>query len=214
MDERESGRMTGDTHQAGGDGVGPAGMAQPGMPQPDAPAVSDGPDGSTGVGVDPPIDVYGRRLPPISEMAITTIAVVVAGGVYLAAYLPRHAPLGPAYGILVLAVVLLGTNVGVLARVRPFAWGRFFSVARWALLAYLVFAGILEYVFVLDGTRGGLLIVLTVMLAIYAVNIPLLLAFSVARYQPVTEPDWTRSSGGSPVKAPASGRAAPGRAAG
>jgi hypothetical protein len=140
--------------------------------------------------------------------------VVVGGGVYLAAYLPRHAPLGPAYGILALAVVLLGTNVGVLARVRPFAWGRFFSVARWALLAYLVFAGILEYVFVLDGTRGGLLIVLTVMLAIYAVNIPLLLAFSVARYQPVAEPGRARAGDGGPVRTTASGGAAPGRVVG
>ncbi|MDA8148883.1 MAG: hypothetical protein M0Z93_08910 [Actinomycetota bacterium] len=199
--------MAGGTRQVYGDGGCEAGS----VPQSDAPG---GPAGSTGAGAVLPIDVYGRRLPPISEMAITTIAVVVAGGVYLAAYLPRHAPLGPAYGVLALAVVLLGTNVGVLARVRPFAWGRFFSVARWALLAYLVFAGILEYVFVLDGTRGGLLVVLTCMLAIYAVNIPLLLAFSVARYQPVAEPARERSGDGSPVRVPASGGAAPGRAAG
>jgi len=44
----------------------------------------------------------------------------------------------------------------------------------------------LEFVFVLDHTRGGLLIVLTLMLAVFAVNVPLLLAFSVARYQPGT----------------------------
>ncbi len=132
------------------------------------------------------VDVYTRRLPPIGELAILTIAVIVAGGVYLASYLPRHAPLGPTYAIIAAAAVLLVANIVLLARIRPFAWDRFFLVARWGLVGYLVFAGILEYVFVLDGTRGGLLVVLTLMLAIYAVNIPLLLAFSVARYQPVT----------------------------
>jgi hypothetical protein len=72
----------------------------------------------------------------------------------------------------------------VLARVRDFAWRTFFVVGGWALAAYLVIAGMLEFVFVLDHTQGGLLIVLTLMLAVYAVNVPLLLAFSVARYQP------------------------------
>ncbi len=131
------------------------------------------------------VDVYTRRLPPVGPVAVASIAVVVAGGVYLAAYLPRHAPLGPAFAFLGVAVALLVGNVVVLARVRPFAWRRFFVVARWALLGYLVFAGLLEYVFVLDGTRGGLLAVLTLMLAVYAVDIPMLLAYSVARYQPV-----------------------------
>jgi hypothetical protein len=41
----------------------------------------------------------------------------------------------------------------------------------------------LEYVFVADHTRGGTLVVLTLMLLIYAVDIPVILAFSVARYQ-------------------------------
>lgn len=56
-------------------------------------------------------------------------------------------------------------------------------MGRYALLAYLVIAGMLEYVFVLDHTRGATLVVLTLMLVIYAVDIPVLLAFSVARYQ-------------------------------
>ena len=143
-------------------------------------------NGSAAPGDAGAIDVYTRRLPPIGELAILTIAVVVAGGVYLASYLPRHAPLGPAYTFLGVAAALLVVNVVLLARIRPFAWDRFFLVARWALVGYLIFAGILEYVFVLDGTRGGLLVVLTLMLTVYAFDIPLLLAFSVARYQPAT----------------------------
>ena len=79
---------------------------------------------------------------------------------------------------------MLLAAAAVLARVRDFAWRTFFVVGGWALAAYLVIAGMLEFVFVLDHTRGSLLIVLTLMLAVYAVNVPLLLAFSVARYQP------------------------------
>lgn len=123
------------------------------------------------------------RLPPVAVLATATIAVVVAGGIYLSAYIPRTAPLGPAYGLVAVAVALLAANVGLLMRVRAFAWDRFRTVAKWAFLGYLLEAGMLEYVFVLDHVRGGTLVVLTIMLVIFGVDIPLLLAFSVARHQ-------------------------------
>jgi hypothetical protein len=126
----------------------------------------------------------GRRLPPVTPLALTALMLVVTGGIYLAAHLPRPAPLGPAVAALAAAVAMLLAAAAVLARVRDFAWRTFFMVGGWALAAYLVIAGMLEFVFVLDHTRGGLLVVLTLMLAVYAVNVPLLLAFSVARYQP------------------------------
>ena len=91
--------------------------------------------------------------------------------------------LGPAYGLLGSAAVLLVVGVGLVARLHQFSWPRFFQVLRWALLAYCVIAGMLEYVFVLDGTRGVMLAILTAMLAIFAVDVPVVLAFSVARYE-------------------------------
>jgi hypothetical protein len=133
------------------------------------------------------VDVYTRKLPPIGEVAMATIAVVVAGGIYLASYLPRRAPLGPAFAILGVAAALLVGNIFTLSRLRDFAWDKFFLVAKWATIAYLIVAGMLEYVFVFDHTRGSVLVILTLMLTIFAVNIPMLLAFSVARYQPVGE---------------------------
>ena len=73
-------------------------------------------------------------------------------------------------------------NVVTLSRVSPFAWRRFFQVFNWALLAYTVVAGMIGYAFVIDGTRGQVLAVLILMLVVFAVDIPLLFAFSVARY--------------------------------
>jgi hypothetical protein len=131
------------------------------------------------------VDVYQRKLPPIGEVGMGVIAVVVSGGVYLASYLPRKAPLGPAFAIMGVAAALLVWNIFTLSRLRDFAWDKFFLVAKWAAIAYLIIAGMLEYIFVLDHTRGGVLVVLTIILAIFAVNIPMILGFSVARYQPV-----------------------------
>ena len=50
-------------------------------------------------------------------------------------------------------------------------------------LAYAITAGILEWVFVKDGTSGGQLVVLTLSLVVYAVHVPLLIGFTVARYE-------------------------------
>jgi hypothetical protein len=72
--------------------------------------------------------------------------------------------------------------VAMLVRIRPFAWGRFFTVARWAFVAYLVIAGILAFVFIFDHTRGATLVVLMATLAVFAVDVPMIMAFTVARY--------------------------------
>jgi hypothetical protein len=125
-----------------------------------------------------------RSLPPVPAVAIAAMMLVIAGGIYVTAFLPRHAPLGPPVGLLAVAAGLLLADVVLLSRVRAFAWTTFFRVGGWTLAAYAIIAGMLEYVFVLDHTRGPLLVVLTLMLLVYAVDIPLLLAFSVARYQP------------------------------
>ena len=76
-----------------------------------------------------------------------------------------------------------GQGYVALSRVREFAWRTFFTVGGWVLLAYAVIAGMLEFVFVLDQTRGAVLLVLSLMLLVFAVDIPIVLAFSVARHQ-------------------------------
>ena len=127
-----------------------------------------------------------RRFPPVTELAMASLALIVAGGIYLSSHLPRHVPLGPAVALLAASALLLAGNVIALARVKDFAWDRFFQVARWSMLAYLVIAGMIEYAFLRDHVSGGPLVVLTLSLVVFAVHVPMLVGFTVARYY---EPD-------------------------
>ncbi|MFZ0380772.1 MAG: hypothetical protein WCD11_01300 [Solirubrobacteraceae bacterium] len=123
-----------------------------------------------------------QQLPPVTELGMLSLALVIAGGIYLTAHLPSHVPLGPAFALLAASVVVLAINIVLLSRVRDFAWQRFFQIVKWSFLAYLVIAGMLEYVFLRNHTSGGSLVVLTLSLAVFAVNVPMLVGFTVARY--------------------------------
>lgn len=123
-----------------------------------------------------------RKLPPVTQIAMLSLALIVAGGIYLSAHLPRHVPMTPAVILLALSAGLMAANIASLARVRDFAWDRFFAVARWSLLAYLLVSGMIEFVFLRDHVSGGTLVVLTLSLLIFAIHVPTLLGFTVARY--------------------------------
>jgi ABC-type polysaccharide/polyol phosphate export permease len=123
-----------------------------------------------------------RKLPPVTQVAMISLALIVAGGIYLSAHLPKHVPLAPAVILLALSAGLMASNIASLTRVANFAWDRFVAVARWALLAYLVTAGLIEFVFVRNHVSGGALIVLSLSLLVYAIHVPTLIGFTVARY--------------------------------
>jgi hypothetical protein len=123
-----------------------------------------------------------RPLPPVTQLGMASLALIVAGGIYLSAHLPQHVPLGPALALLAASALLLVGNVIALSRVRDFAWERFFTVGKWSLLAYVVIAGMIEYAFLQDHIRGGTLVVLTLSLVVFAVHVPMLVGFTVARY--------------------------------
>ena len=124
-----------------------------------------------------------KRLPPVTQLGAASMAFVAAGVIYIAAYLPKHAPIGVAAACLACAAALLLVNAVLLARTRDFAFWRFFQVMRWGTLAYLVVAGMLEYTFLYDHTHGAVLAIMTGMLVLFMVNVPLLMAFTVARFQ-------------------------------
>ena len=124
-----------------------------------------------------------QRLPPVTELGVVSMALIVAGGISIASKLPGHVPLTLPILLLGASALVMGANVVALSRVDGFNWDAFFGVAKWALVAYAVIAGMLEFVFLHDGTRGGVLVVLTLSLIVYAVHVPLLIGFTVARYR-------------------------------
>ena len=144
-----------------------------------------GPGGPGG----PPHFPEPRAFPRITEIGVLSMICVIIGVIYVASHLPRKPPLELPTALVIAAAVVLAVNVVVLARLQDFAWHRFFQVLRWGGLAYLVIAGMIEYAFVYDHTRGSTLVVLTLMLAIFSANVPILLAFTVARFETRTRAD-------------------------
>jgi hypothetical protein len=127
-------------------------------------------------------DTSERSLPPVTPLAMTSLALIVAGGIYLSAHIPKHVPLTPAIVLLAASALLLVTNLLLLYRVDGFPWGRFFDVAKWALLGYTIIAGMIEYAFLRNHVKGGALVVLTLSLVVFAVHVPVLIGFTVARF--------------------------------
>jgi hypothetical protein len=123
-----------------------------------------------------------RKLPPVTQLGMVSLALIVAGGIYLSANLTGDISLTPAVVLLALSALLLVANLAALSRVEDFPWRRFVEVGRWALLAYAITAGLIEYAFLRNHLSGGPLVVLTLSLVVYAVHVPTLIAFTVARY--------------------------------
>ena len=129
-------------------------------------------------------DLRQADFPPVMPIAITTLVLIVIGGVLVASQYGRPAKLVVPTILAAVAVLLLVVNAVLVLRIKEFARPVFFRVLGWALLAYAVIAGILEYVFIYDSTPARLLALFTAMLVLFAIDVPLMLAYSVARWQP------------------------------
>ena len=124
-----------------------------------------------------------ESFPPVTQLGMTSIGFVAGGVIYLAAHLPKHAALGPAIGCLAVALLLVAASFALLLRRAGFAWWRFTQVFGWLLLAYSVVGGMIVYAFVYDHTHGPTLAVMICLLATFVVNVALIPAYTVARYE-------------------------------
>jgi hypothetical protein len=123
------------------------------------------------------------KYPPFTQIGMVSLALIVAGGIYLSSHLPQHVSLGAPIALLVASAALLAFNLFSLTRVKDFAWARFFQVAKWTLLAYAVIAGLILYAFLQNHLSGGPLVILTLSLLVFALEVPTLIAFTVARFE-------------------------------
>ena len=130
-----------------------------------------------------PTGAPARRLPPVAQFATASLALAVVGGILMASYVPRRPPLTIPSVLIGLGGALLVLALVMLARLRDFNWSAFFLVGKWALVAYLVQGGMIEYAFVHNHTRGAPLAVVTLGLSLFVIDVPLVIGFTVASYQ-------------------------------
>ncbi len=121
--------------------------------------------------------------PPVAELVTVSLALIVVGGIYMAAHFPSPPPLTIPIVLLVASATLLAVGIALIARRRGFAWPAFSLVGRWALLAYAISAGMIEFAFVRNHATGAPLLVVSLMLVMFAVDVPVIIAVTVARYQ-------------------------------
>ena len=120
---------------------------------------------------------------PIRLFAMGSLLCAILSAGIMTAYVVQPPPLGWSSGFLFASMLFLLATVVGLVRRSGFAWGRFFTVAKYVVLMTLVITSMLEYVFVFDGMRGKPLVVMSVVLGITAIDIPILWGFSVARHE-------------------------------
>lgn len=123
-----------------------------------------------------------RGLPPVAQLATVSLALVIIGGIVMVSAMPNEPPLVLPWALLALSAACLIANVALLVTLRDFAWRTFATVGRWALLAYVIAGGMIEFAFLHNHVSGTPLLLLTLMLLMFVVNVPLIIGFTVARY--------------------------------
>jgi hypothetical protein len=123
-----------------------------------------------------------RTVPPVTQLVIGSLALVIIGGIVMATTFPQPPSLAIPIALLAGSAILFAISLLLLTRHPGFAWPVFFGVARWALLAYLVIAGMIEFAFIHNHASGAPLLVLSLMLLMFALDVPLSIGFTVARF--------------------------------
>ena len=119
------------------------------------------------------IGMTERKLPPVTEIGMASLALIVAGGIYLSSHIARTCRLARRSRCSRRRRCCSPATCIALTRVKGFAWGRFFDVAKWALLAYAITAGLIEYAFLRNHSAAGRCVVLILSLVVYAVHVPI-----------------------------------------
>lgn len=123
------------------------------------------------------------KRPPVWECGVVTLICVVVSVVLLASYIPTLPDTVPVYILLAAGTILIGVQLFLVGSMDNFSRRSFHTVGGYALIAYIVIGGMIEYTFIRNGVRGQELALLTWGLALFVLDVPLILGFSVARYQ-------------------------------
>ncbi len=124
-----------------------------------------------------------KNFPPCETFATLSLSFVVIGGITMAAYSPDTAPFTLSGTLLGIALLVFVINAFLIAKVFHEIKSVFIKVAKWMILVEVIVSGLLFYVFYLDGTRSTSLVILTAFLALFALNIPIIVGYTVAKSQ-------------------------------
>lgn len=120
--------------------------------------------------------------PPATFLTVLSLGLVLTGGIYMTATFRTTDSYVLPVALLVASASCCVASVLLLARHRGFAWRVFFGVARWALLAYAIIAGMIEFSFIHNHVSGTPLLILSLMLVMFALDVPLSIGATVARF--------------------------------
>ena len=117
----------------------------------------------------------------MAGLTTVSLAVVVVGGILMASYVPGRPPLGLPTALACIGTTLVPVSVVLQSRLTDLAWGRFRGVPAGA--AGLRHLGRDDLIRVRPRPHPGAPVALVMlMLVIFAADVPLIIAFTVARY--------------------------------
>jgi uncharacterized membrane protein YhhN len=128
-------------------------------------------------------NVYDRSLPPIPLLCELSLAATIASAIILAIALPRAPHLLAPVLLAIAAWVLIVVAAVMVATIRPFNYRIFKMVGLRQLIAELIIAGMLEFVFLRDHLPTGPLVVFSILVGSFSISVALLMGFQVARWQ-------------------------------
>lgn len=130
---------------------------------------------------------FERTFPPIVAVGMVALTLAITGGILVVSQIGERSRLMVPSVFMGAGIILEVVSVAMLVTVRPFAWSRFVQVFRWALLAYIAQSAIIEWSFIKNDVPGRPLAALSAGLVVFATAVPLMIAFTVARYQAVVD---------------------------
>jgi len=113
---------------------------------------------------------------------VAAVALSLAAIITTMASLPDDPPLAAAVLVALSAVLFIATLF--LLRRGPLAWGTFFAVARGVAIGAAVYGTVGILVILRAPLSASQLTISLVLLVLTFVEVPVLVAYSVARYQP------------------------------
>lgn len=128
---------------------------------------------------------FERPMPPVIGAGMAALTLAIIAGILLVAQIGGEETLTVPAVFVIAALICEAVAIVLLPTIRPFAWWRFRQVFLVALCAYVVQSGIIEWSFVKNSVPGGPLVLLTLGLVVFATIVPLMIAFTTARYQAV-----------------------------